>query len=165
MGACVTNSDTAHPATQTLPSRHAGRQGPGNLGHRNDLCLNDVATRCHSFFTQKKVKEVFTWQNKVPPNTSKLRHAYCCGDKSHGLGDTKLEHFPEDDPMLAGERTTRPKTCIRFLQLFTPIRIILKEIFNDDFRIQNPVHFLWQTRSTRAAVKPSLYSLQPEGQI
>lgn len=27
----------------------------------NNLCLNDVATRCHSFFTEMKVKELFTW--------------------------------------------------------------------------------------------------------
>jgi len=72
----VPTADTAHPATQ---NPGFGDKDQATRGIRPNLCLNDVATRCHSFFTQRKVKEVFTWQNKVPmADTSKLGHTYCC---------------------------------------------------------------------------------------
>ena len=67
--------------------------------------------------------------------------------------------------MLAGERTTRPKTCIRHLRLFTTVRITLKDIFNASFTTQSPVYLLWQIRSPCAAVKPTPCSLEQQRRL
>lgn len=119
------NPDPAHPAPQNLASQPApGDKDPATwvmwatcaeVTWPLDVIPFSLKWRAEEYLPGRGV---FTWQNKVPPTHQGAAAVLCC------KVPWPHRHKPssrENNPVLAGERTTEPKTCAVFLWLFRTV--------------------------------------------